>query len=86
MAPHNNIMLTSEVTLKCYNINACTQIWYVSNIDLQTSTNVTVVRVRMELHVTMKLTPTTALVWKATTALIARLVCFSITIIVFYVI
>ena len=77
MALHN--MLTSDVTVKWYNINACTQIWYVTNIDLQTSTNVTVIRVRMELHVTTKLTPTTALVWKATTAPIARLVCFSKT-------
>ena len=74
------------MTVTCCNINAYTQIRYVTNIYLQISTNVTVVRVRMELRVTTKLMPTTALVWKATTAPIAKLVCSSITIIIFYVI
>ena len=44
---------------------------------LQKSTNVTVIYVRTELHVRIKLTPTTVPVWMATTAPIARLVRFN---------
>ena len=49
------------------------------SVTLQTSTNVPVFRVRMAQHVMMTLTPINALVWMATTAPIARLVCLNIS-------